>query len=298
MRLRSFARAEEVLTGAIRMMLTAQGGIDRIRRVLIRMQDLARQADSAELEMPARVDLHRHFLELRDRAARLASSTEHAGGVLLDGSLAAGLTYVVEMDGIWDQRVSVAVPDCRPPALGLDGDPGLGTPEDARQAAAALVQAVLFVRAARLELGQARDRLAEAVEGLSRPTMLAFIQLHGAAIEHLRLGAAALRAGSRQEADQELVLVGAILDIIGSYSLSIAPGACHHLGQLLSHLKQRADEAQSAGELDQLIPVLAELQHTWQQEAGRPLVVAGPNGRRHHITTTAMRSVGQEMVNG
>ena len=287
--LHSLARAEEALTGAIRMVLAAQGGLDRIRRALGQMQDLARQADSEDLEIGARAALHRRFVEQLDLVTRGAGTTEYAGKRLLDGSLATGLTYVVKMDGIWHQRVSLAVPDCRPAALGLCGEIGLSTAGEARQTVAAVRQVAVRVQALRLELGQARDRLAEAVEGLSRPTMLNFIQLHGAAIEHLRRGSAAMRAGRQEATGQELVLVGAILDIIASYSQSIAPGICDNLRLLLSQLKQRASQASSAGELDQLVPVLAELQQTWQQEVQRPLVVSGPNGRRHRITTSAMR---------
>ena len=287
--LHSLARAEQTLTGAIRMVLAAQGALDRMRRDLCRMQDLAREADTQALEIPARVALHRSFLERLDRLARVAGTTEHAGTSLLDGSLAAGLTYVVEMDGIWAQRVTLAVPDCRPQALGLGRELDLSTPEEARQVVAALRRATARVQAVRLELGQTRDQLADAVEGLSRPTMLGFIQLHGAAMEHLRLAAAAMQRGLPEVADQECVLVGAILDIIASYSQSIAPGMCDNLGQLFSHLKQTVLGARLAAELDQVVPVLAELQHTWQLEVQRPLVVSGPNGRRHCLTTSAMR---------
>ena len=292
--LHSFARAEEVLTGAIRVVLAAQGSLDRMRRTQGRMQELACQAEDEALEIPARVALHRRFAEHLDELARVACTTEHVGARMLDGSLAAGLTYVVDMDGIWDRRVSVVVPDCRLAALGLSGELGLSTPEESRQAAAALRQAAARMQDVRLALGQTRDQLAETVEGLSRPTMLAFIQLHGAAIEHLRRGAAAMRAQQKQTADQECVLVGAILDIIANYSLSIAPGMCDNLGTLLSQLKQCVQHAHSAEDLDQVVPVLAELQQTWQQEAQRPLVVSGPNGRRHRITTSAMGRVEQD----
>ena len=297
--LNSFDGAEHALTGAIRLVLTAQGALDRMRRALSRAAGQARQADDEALAVPARVALHRGFTEQVDDMARLAETTEHAGARMLDGSLAAGVTYVVDMDGIWEQRVSFQVPDCRPGALGLGADAGLGTPQEARQAAAVVGQAAVRLQAIRLELSQARERLAEAVEGLSRPTMLAFVQLHGAALEHLALAAAAMGDGRAPDLQEERVLVCAILDIISSYSLSIAPGMCDNLGVLLAHLKQQVQQASAPEELEQVAPILAELQQTWSQELKRPLVVPGPNGRRHRITTSAMRVQGElEMVTG
>ncbi len=291
--------AEQALTAAIRLVLTAQGTIDSMRRPLSQAAALALHACDEALDVPARVALHRDFTGQRDLLEQQAGTAEHAGARVLDGGLARGVTFAVEMDGIWQQRVSLQVPDCRPGALGLDADSGLGTPDEARLAAAAVGKAAARLQAVRLELSQARERLAEAVEGLSRPTMLAFIQLHGAAMEHLELAAEAMGQGRAQGLAEERVLICAILDIIASYSLSIAPGMCDNLGVLLAHLKQQVQHARAPRELEQVTPILAELQQTWQQELGRPLVVPGPNGRRHRITTSAMRVQGDlEMVTG
>lgn len=289
-RLRSMRRAEQGLTGGIGMVLAATGGLDRMGRSLRRMQDLCRQATRPRLELSERVALHRRFGELRGELERTASSTEHVGRRLLDGSMERGITYVVQPGGIPPRRVWIAIRDCGPRALGLDPLLGLGSPQDAQLASAAVRQAVQRLQNERRELGQARGQLVEILDGLSRPTMESFIQLHAAAREHLHQSALAMRDGNHDVAGQELVLVGAILDIIASYSQAIAPGQSSNLEQLLGQLKQSTTAATRAAELDPAMEVLRELQHTWQREARRPLVVSGPDGRRRRMTSRGMRA--------
>ncbi len=78
----------------------AEGGMNQISDILIRMRELAAQSASGTVTNAQRTDLQLEFAQLSAEIDRIAAATEFNGQTLLDGSLAAGSGPIVIFFGL------------------------------------------------------------------------------------------------------------------------------------------------------------------------------------------------------
>ena len=78
------------LNDGVSLTNVAEGGMNQISDILIRMRELSAQSASGTVTNAERVDLDLEFQQLIAEIDRIANATEFNGQALLDGSLAAG----------------------------------------------------------------------------------------------------------------------------------------------------------------------------------------------------------------
>jgi flagellin len=83
---RSLNQARRNANDAVSMIQTAEGGLDEINNILIRLRELSVQAASDTLGARERRYLNEEFMALKDEVDRIAVSTEYTGTRLLAGN--------------------------------------------------------------------------------------------------------------------------------------------------------------------------------------------------------------------
>jgi flagellin len=83
---RSLNQARRNANDAVSMIQTAEGGLDEINNIMIRLRELSVQAASDTLGARERRYLNEEFMALKDEVDRIAISTEYTGTRLLAGN--------------------------------------------------------------------------------------------------------------------------------------------------------------------------------------------------------------------
>ena len=83
---RSLNQARRNANDAVSMIQTAEGGLDEINNIMIRLRELSVQAASDTLGARERRYLNEEFMALKDEVDRIAVSTEYTGTRLLAGN--------------------------------------------------------------------------------------------------------------------------------------------------------------------------------------------------------------------
>lgn len=160
--IRSYAQAERNAQDGISLLQTAEGAMNEISGVLIRIRELAIQGANGTLGTTERSYLDQEKTALLAEVDRFAQVTEFNGQSLLNGG-GAGVTFdfQVGIDGTANDRISVAITDMTTATLGGGGLAGvdLTTQAGAQAALATLDTAVDDVSTARASLGAAQNRL-------------------------------------------------------------------------------------------------------------------------------------------
>ncbi len=86
--IRALQQASRNAADGISMIQTAEGGLEEVSGILIRMRELAEQAATGTLGDDERTYLDSEFQQLILEVSRIADSTEFNGTKLLDGSIA------------------------------------------------------------------------------------------------------------------------------------------------------------------------------------------------------------------
>jgi len=84
--IRALQQASRNASDGISMIQTAEGGLEEVSGILIRLRELAEQAATETLGSTERGYLDQEFQALVDEVTRIANSTEFNGTALLDGS--------------------------------------------------------------------------------------------------------------------------------------------------------------------------------------------------------------------
>lgn len=160
--IRSYAQAERNAQDGISLLQTAEGAMNEISGVLIRIRELAIQGANGTLGTTERGYLDDEKVALLAEVDRFAAVTEFNGQNLLNGG-GAGVTFdfQVGIDGTANDRISVSITDM---TTGTLGGGGLGavdltTQAGAQAALATLDTAIDDVSTARANLGSAQNRL-------------------------------------------------------------------------------------------------------------------------------------------
>ena len=165
--IRSGSQAQRNANDGISLVQTAEGGLNEIGNIIVRLRELGIQASSDTVGDKERGMLNKEVNQLKDEMQRIASVTTWGTTKLLDGSSPKFDFQVGLYNSETDDRISfnaaenVATLD----ALGLAGI-DYTSKEGAQESLAALDDAQTSVNSMRANLGALQNRLTSTVDNL------------------------------------------------------------------------------------------------------------------------------------
>ena len=176
--IRGLKQAERNANDGISIIQTAEGSLNEISSILIRMRELGVQAaSSGAVSNTERSFLQNEFSSLQSEITRIASATKFGGRTLLDGSL-SGTTNAVQFQvGIFNEaavdRISLSIGNATASALNVESGSGgiaISTAAAAQVSLAQIDSAINSVATLRGDLGAAQNRLQSTINALQSST--------------------------------------------------------------------------------------------------------------------------------
>ncbi|MEM1029731.1 MAG: flagellin [Myxococcota bacterium] len=162
-KIRSYTVAERNTNNAISMANTAEGGLNQISGIIIRMRELAVQSANGDLTSTDRGYLDTEFQLLKEEITRLAETTEFNGKELLAGT-ATSFSFQVGINTSSFDTISLDFGGVSLDTLGISASSVSGaTAAGATAAIDALDTALQTVSTNRARFGAATNRLQVAV---------------------------------------------------------------------------------------------------------------------------------------
>ena len=159
-RIRALEVAGRNAADGISMVQVAEGGLESVSELLIRMKELGVQALNGAMDDQQRSYLDREFQALKEEVTRIAGASEFNGLHLLDGSQGSvNLQVGVDAGGSGALSVTLGI-DASAAGLGIDGlDVLFGTDASAGAAIAGIDAALDRISGHRAGLGATQNRL-------------------------------------------------------------------------------------------------------------------------------------------
>ncbi len=158
-RIKSFAVAERNTNNAISMANTAEGGLNEISGIVLRMRELAVQSANGDLTSTDRSYIDTEFTNLKEEITRLAETTEFNGKELLAGTT-ADVNFQVGINVTTHDTIAVSFGGVSLSALSLSGvSVGGATATNATNAITSIDTALSTVSERRAQFGAASNRL-------------------------------------------------------------------------------------------------------------------------------------------
>jgi flagellin len=158
--IRGMRQAKRNAGDAVSLLQTAEGGMNEISNIIIRLRELSIQAASDTVGQTERGYSDIEFQNLKEEIDRISRSTEFNGIKLLDGS-GAKLEFQVgtKNDPVLDRlHFDGSQADASLKALGLEVD-GVSTKEGAQAALQKLDDALVHINGTRANFGALQNRL-------------------------------------------------------------------------------------------------------------------------------------------
>jgi len=171
-KLRGKIRASEVAirnaNDGVSMLQTAEGALNEINNILIRMRELATQAASPSMGTSERSLLNTEFLQLKSEIDRIAQVTEFNGQVLINGALSANnaIRFQVGIGSTDNDRIGVQISAATVANLNLSSQ----TLSDVSAASSAITMVESAINQAvsiRGQIGAYQSRLNSAIANLT-----------------------------------------------------------------------------------------------------------------------------------
>lgn len=165
--IRSASQAQRNANDGISMVQTAEGGLNEIGNIIVRLRELGIQASSDTIGDKERGMLNKEVIQLKDEMQRIANVTTWGTTKLLDGSspsfdFQVGIRNNAEEDRIsFKAAENVATID----SLGLAGI-DFSSKDGAQEALSKLDEAQTSVNGTRANLGALQNRLTSTVDNL------------------------------------------------------------------------------------------------------------------------------------
>jgi flagellin len=171
--IRSLQQASRNAADGVSLMQTAEGALNEVSGVLVRMRELAVQSANGTLTTTQRTSLNQEFTQLRSEIDRIGNSTKFNGTTLLDGGLSTGVTFQIGLDSSSASKLTVSIVDTRSGSIGsaattarLD-DQSITTATTAGTALAVIDDAINDITTSRGSLGAAMNRLSITMANLA-----------------------------------------------------------------------------------------------------------------------------------
>ncbi len=165
--IRSMKQASRNASDGISMIQVAEGGMNEIGNILIRMRELSIQTASDTIGDVERGFVDKEIQSLKDEVNRISSSTEFNGMKLLDGS-APVLDVQVGIHNGQDNRITYPAGEQKvtPDALGIVDVSGM-TKEQSQENLGKIDFAINRLNENRSTLGAAQNRLQSTINNLA-----------------------------------------------------------------------------------------------------------------------------------
>jgi flagellin len=170
---RGLSQAQRNANDGISVIQTAEGALNEISNILIRLRELAVQsASTAGVSNSERSFLQNEFSSLQSEVTRIAQATQFGGRTLLDGSLSGSGNSLVFQVGIFNNatvdRFSLDVGSATASGLSIQAtDAAVSTATAAQNALATIDTALTSLSTVRGNLGAAQNRLQSTINNLA-----------------------------------------------------------------------------------------------------------------------------------
>ena len=170
---RGLSQAQRNANDGISVIQTAEGALNEISNILIRLRELAVQsASTAGVSNSERSFLQNEFSSLQSEVTRIAQATQFGGRTLLDGSLSGSGNSLVFQVGIFNNssvdRFSLDIGSATASGLSIQTtDAAVSTATAAQNALAVIDTALTSLSTVRGNLGAAQNRLQSTINNLA-----------------------------------------------------------------------------------------------------------------------------------
>lgn len=170
--IRGLGQAQRNASDGISVIQTAEGALNEIASILIRLRELAVQsASEGSISNTERSFLNNEFSSLQSEVTRIAQATKFGGRVLLDGTLSgtgSALTFQVGINNnATVDRITLNVGNATASGLAVQAtDAAVSTTASAQSALAKIDTAISSVSTLRGDLGAAQNRLQSTINAL------------------------------------------------------------------------------------------------------------------------------------
>ncbi len=167
---RGLVQAQRNASDGISLIQVAEGGLEEVQNILVRLRELGVQAASDTIGNQERRYLNEEYQALKEEIDRIANVTEFNGTVLLDGT-GGSLDIQVNTGGqnlLGVDRISFDAfrADVNTDKLGLE-ELSVDTKVNAQRSLSILDQAIEHVSSVRGELGAIDNRLSSTIRNIS-----------------------------------------------------------------------------------------------------------------------------------
>ena len=164
--IRSTNQAQRNAFDGVSVIQTAEGALNEVSNILIRMRELAMQSSSDGVSNTERGYLNTEFSALTDEIDRIANTTEFNGTTLLTGDLSSsGLSFQVGIRDTSDDRIEVTIPSATSVALSVNSL-SVSVSSAAQASLDSLDSAIQTVSGIRASLGAQGNRLNSTIANL------------------------------------------------------------------------------------------------------------------------------------
>ena len=154
------------------MVDTAEGAMQEVHTILLRMRELAVQSANGTLTDADRVHTDAEFQQLEAEITRISDNTKWAGKGLIDGSLSTGSAVTFQIGEGANQTIDVTIKNfaATAPAISSVGQ-AVSTAAKAQLSIARLDTAIASVSSERGKLGAVSNRLTSTMTNLDQISM-------------------------------------------------------------------------------------------------------------------------------
>ena len=172
---RGLQQASRNANDGISLVQTAEGGLNEISNILIRLRELSIQASSDNVGSTERDYIHKEFSQLRSEIDRIANTTEFNGTKLLDGTASStALDFQVGIRNTTNDRISITVAGATAAKIGGSSTKlsasVVSTKVQAQSTIGVIDSAIQNISSVRARLGALQNRLQSTVNNLGVQT--------------------------------------------------------------------------------------------------------------------------------
>ena len=166
--IRALEQSSRNAADGISVIQTAEGALDEVNGILIRMRELAQQAANETLGASERGYLNTEFQALSTEITRISDTAQFNGTLLLNGSVTGTLDIQVGLGNSADDRIGITLSGNRDAAtLGIGSSVLTGADNTTALASIATVEAAIStVSGARADLGAVQNRLESTIRSI------------------------------------------------------------------------------------------------------------------------------------
>ena len=168
--IRGLSQAQRNANDGISMLQTAEGAMEQMTDILIRMRELAVQSSNGTFSNTERDFLNTELNELKSELDRISDNTEFNGRKLLNGSASAGITFQVGINNTAADKITVSITDIGSDKLGAGGSfisgASVSTAAKSQTALTTIDGAINKLATVRSTLGASQNRLNVTIDNL------------------------------------------------------------------------------------------------------------------------------------